>query len=180
MDQRPNQATIDQLLVTDGLQRLWTPYRMEYIDSQRPDQPARSCPFCLSTGQADDGLIVTRGESCFVILNRFPYNPGHLLVCPNRHVADYTDLSDEEAYEATDLVRAGMKVIRSVSGPAGFNIGLNQGRVAGAGVADHFHIHVVPRWSGDANFFPIIAQTKAIPQILADTQQLLSRAWSQL
>ena len=164
----------------DSLQRLWTPHRMAYIDSyNHPDTPA--CPFCVAPQKSDeDGLIVGRGQHCFVVLNLYPYNPGHVLICPYRHVADYTDLSDEEAHEVADLTRQSMRVIRQVSGPAGFNIGLNQGRVAGTGVADHFHTHVVPRWSGDANFFPIIAQTKAIPQLLAETRQMLSEAWDRL
>jgi len=123
-------------------------------------------------------LIVHRGQAAFVILNLYPYNPGHLLVCTYRHVADYTDLSQDEVAEVADLTRQAMRVIRGVSAPAGFNLGINQGSVAGAGVADHFHQHVVPRWLGDANFFPVVAQTKAIPQLLDDTRRLLAESWS--
>ena len=123
-------------------------------------------------------LIVHRGQTAFVILNLYPYNPGHLLVCTYRHVADYTDLSADEVGEVADLTRQSMRVIRAVSAPAGFNLGINQGSVAGAGVADHFHQHVVPRWLGDANFFPVVAQTKAIPQLLDDTRRLLAQSWS--
>ncbi len=162
----------------DGFQRLWTPHRMAYIDSHHEDE-APACPFCLSPDQTDEAkLIVHRGRSAFVILNLFPYNPGHLLVCPYRHVADYTDLTEEETGELADLTRRAMRVIRADSAPDGFNLGMNQGQVAGAGVAGHLHQHVVPRWSGDANFFPIIAQTKAIPQLLSDTRERLAAAWS--
>ena len=165
--------------IADGLERLWTPHRMAYIDShQTPSDKAR-CPFCDSPARDDaDGLIVHRGEAAFVILNLYPYNPGHLLVCTYRHVADYTDLTEQEVREVADLTRQAMRVVRSVSSPAGFNLGINQGAVAGAGVADHFHQHVVPRWLGDANFFPVVAQTKAIPQLLGETRRLLAEAWS--
>ncbi|MCL2471379.1 MAG: HIT domain-containing protein [Propionibacteriaceae bacterium] len=168
----------------DGLERLWTPHRMAYIDSHKDsdDEPVSTpvCPFCAAPGRSDeDALIVHRGSQAYVILNLFPYNPGHLLMCTYRHVADFTDLTDEEACEVTDLTRQSMRVLRAASSPAGFNIGMNQGYVAGAGVAEHLHQHVVPRWTGDANFFPIIAQTKAIPQLLADTRDLLARTWGQ-
>ncbi|MCL2483171.1 MAG: HIT domain-containing protein [Propionibacteriaceae bacterium] len=167
----------------DGLERLWTPHRMAYIDSHKDsyeEEVAATpvCPFCAAPGRSDeDGLIVYRGSQAYVILNLFPYNPGHLLICTYRHVADFTDLTSDEANEVTGLTRQSMKVLRVASSPAGFNIGMNQGIVAGAGVAEHLHQHVVPRWTGDANFFPIIAQTKAIPQLLADTRDLLARSW---
>ncbi|MDR0782672.1 MAG: HIT domain-containing protein [Propionibacteriaceae bacterium] len=163
--------------VEDGLQRLWTPYRMAYLD-----RPARTtgCPFCEAPQTSDDeGLIVYRGSVAYVILNLFPYNPGHLLICPYRHVADYTDLERAEREEVAQLTATAMAVIRRASTPAGFNLGINQGAVAGAGVAGHLHQHVVPRWAGDANFFPIIAQTKAMPQLLAETRALLAKTWSQ-
>ncbi|MDR2975094.1 MAG: HIT domain-containing protein [Propionibacteriaceae bacterium] len=171
------QPQTDFVGVEDGMERLWTPHRMAYIDShQQAEEPG--CPFCVSPGKSDeDGLIVHRGEHAFVVLNLFPYNPGHLLVCPYRHVADYTELTEEEVGEVADLTRAAMRVVRVVSSPGGFNIGMNQGAVAGAGVAAHLHQHIVPRWAGDANFFPIIAQTKSIPQLLADTRSMLATAW---
>lgn len=152
---------------------------MVYIDSHHDGQagPA-ACPFCVGGAKADDdALIVRRGQVAFVVLNLFPYNPGHLLVCPYRHVADYTDLTPNEVAEVAELSRQAMTVLRRVSHPDGFNLGINQGGVAGAGVAAHFHQHVVPRWSGDANFFPIIAQTKALPQVLGETRRLLAEAW---
>jgi len=153
---------------------------MVYIDAHHeppPDNPV--CPFCAGPTKTDaEALIVHRGVVAFGVLNLFPYNPGHLLICPYRHVADYTELTPEEVAEVADLTRQAMAVLRRVSGPDGFNLGINQGAVAGAGVAAHFHQHVVPRWAGDANFFPIIAQTKALPQVLADTRDLLAEAWT--
>lgn len=166
--------------VPDAFQRLWTPHRMVYIDGdERPaDGGVTDCPFCRTAEATDeDGLVVRRGESAYVVLNLYPYNPGHLLVCPYRHVADYTDLTTAERAEIGELTATAMSVLREVSAPHGFNLGMNQGAVAGAGIAAHLHQHVVPRWGGDANFFPIIAQTKALPQVLGDTRELLAAGW---
>lgn len=161
--------------VPDELQRLWTPHRMAYVSGADPDA---GCPFCLAPQRTDEeGLVVHRGAAAFVVLNLFPYNPGHLLICPYRHVADLTDLTDDERTEVNDLTVVAMRVLRGTSRPAGFNLGMNQGEVAGAGVAAHLHQHVVPRWRGDANFLPIIGRTKAVPQLLDDTRRLLTRAW---
>lgn len=168
--------------VPDGFQRLWTPYRMAYINGgheRATASDASLCPFCAAPSHSDeDGLIVHRGERCFVLMNLFPYNSGHLLLCPYRHVADYTDLTETERVEIGELTAQAMRVLRNVSGPAGFNLGMNQGEVAGAGIAAHLHQHVVPRWGGDSNFFPIIAQTKAIPQLLEDAREQLAKAWA--
>ena len=112
-----------------------------------------------------------------MILNLYPYNAGHLLICPYRHVSDYTDLDEAELLEVAELTRTAMRVIREVSRPAGFNLGMNQGEIAGAGIAAHLHQHVVPRWQGDANFLPIIGRTKAVPILLADTRALYADAW---
>lgn len=162
----------------DAFERLWTPHRMVYIDGEKPKDGC-DCPFCCSPGKTDEeGLIVYRGEECFVVMNLFPYNPGHLLVCPYRHVPLYTDLTASERVEFGELTATAMRVISTVSKPHGFNLGMNQGEVAGAGIAAHLHQHVVPRWTGDANFFPIVAQTKAVPQLLADTRKLLAEAWA--
>jgi ATP adenylyltransferase len=141
------------------------------------DTPA-GCPFCLApTKPADEGLVVARGRTVFAVLNLYPYNPGHLMVCPYRHVADYTDLDQAETVELAQFTQIAMIVVRRVSGPDGFNVGMNQGHVAGAGIAGHLHQHVVPRWSGDTNFMPIIARTKTLPQLLADTRRLLAAEW---
>jgi len=165
----------------DGLERLWTPHRMTYISGEdRPaegyDQPS-GCPFCLDSGDNKDRLVVARGKRVFAVLNLYPYNPGHLLICPYRHVADYPELDAEETVELAAFTQTAMRVIRKVSSPHGFNIGMNQGRVAGAGIAAHLHQHVVPRWGGDANFMPVIGRTKVLPQLLTDTRDLLAAAW---
>ncbi|HEX6682788.1 MAG TPA: HIT domain-containing protein [Candidatus Limnocylindrales bacterium] len=156
----------------DGLERLWTPWRLAYVSG--PEKPS-GCPFC----EPSEELMVARGERVYAVLNKFPYNPGHLLVCPYRHVADYTDLDADEMLEVGQFTQRAMTVIRKVSGAHGFNIGLNQGGVAGAGIAAHLHQHVVPRWGGDSNFLPVIGNTKALPQLLADTRELLAGAWSE-
>ncbi|GAA4886222.1 HIT family protein [Serinicoccus chungangensis] len=163
----------------DGFERLWTPHRMAYVRGERPSADAGDgCPFCSATsGAGGDDLVVHRGEHCYVILNLFPYNPGHLLICPYRHVPLYLDLTDEETAEFTALTKAAIRAIQAASNPAGFNLGMNQGEVAGAGVAAHLHQHVVPRWMGDANFLPIVGQTKALPQLLADVREQLAAAW---
>jgi ATP adenylyltransferase len=163
--------------VPDAFQRLWTPHRMAYIQSG--GQPSKEeCPFCIAPTLSDeDALIVARGTHAFVLLNLFPYNSGHLLVCPYRHVALYDDATEAEIDEIGRLTQTAMRVIREVSRNDGFNIGMNQGRVAGAGIAEHLHQHVVPRWATDANFFPIIAQTKALPQLLGDVRRSLADAW---
>ena len=163
--------------VPDNYQRLWTPHRLVYI--QNGQQPKKEeCPFCLAPqGSDEDGLIVFRGETCFVLLNLFPYNSGHLLVCTYRHVAGYEDTTTEEAAEMAALSKRGMQVLRKVSRAEGFNLGMNQGVLAGAGIAEHLHQHIVPRWSNDSNFFPIIAQTKAIPRLLGEVRAEIQKAW---
>ncbi|MFQ6484238.1 HIT family protein [Brachybacterium epidermidis] len=167
--------------VPDDTQRLWTPHRMAYIGGEnKPEDPddGRQCPFCTAPQRSDeDALIVHRGQSAYAILNLYPYNSGHLLVCPYRHVADYTELTQDEVLEVAEITRTAMRVIREVSNPAGFNLGMNQGPVAGAGIAAHLHQHVVPRWMGDANFLPIVGRTKAVPIMLADTRRLYAEAW---
>ncbi|CAD5998661.1 AP-4-A phosphorylase [Agreia sp. COWG] len=163
--------------VPDAYERLWTPHRMVYINNG-PVEDAEACPFCVAPQLNDeDALIVHRGEHAFVLLNLFPYNSGHLLVCPYRHVSLYDDATKEEVEEIASLTQTAMRVVRETSNCHGFNLGMNQGRVAGAGIADHLHQHVVPRWSQDANFFPIIAQTKALPQLLGDVRSSIAAAW---
>lgn len=166
----------------DALERLWTPHRMAYVTGA--DRPAQGyeqptgCPFCLAPDKnGEESLLVARGEVVFAVLNLYPYNPGHLMVCPYRHVPDYTDLTTPETAELALFTQTAMRVIRRVSGAHGFNIGMNQGGVAGAGIAAHLHQHVVPRWGGDSNFMPVVARTKVLPQLLGDTRELLAKAW---
>ncbi|MDO5736318.1 MAG: HIT domain-containing protein [Propionibacteriaceae bacterium] len=162
----------------DAFQRLWTPHRMVYINGAGKPKSDGDCPFCSSPEKSDEeGLIVARGELAYVVMNLFPYSPGHVLVCPYRHVPDYTDLTPEETREVAELTQEAMRVLRRVSNPAGFNLGMNQGAVAGAGIAAHLHQHIVPRWGGDMNFLPVIAQTRALPQLLGDARQQLADAW---
>lgn len=173
------EAAEDLAGVPDGFERLWTPHRMAYVSGERPSASAgEGCPFCAAPTKSDeDGLIVHRGEACYVVLNLFPYNPGHLLICPYRHTGEYVDLDEAELAEFTALTRTALAVLAQASAPAGFNLGMNQGAVAGAGVAAHLHQHVVPRWGGDANFLPVIAQTKALPMLLEDVRLRLVEAW---
>jgi ATP adenylyltransferase len=164
----------------DAFERLWTPHRIVYIKGE--GKPASGdeadCPFCRIPSMDDvEGLIVHRGESAYAVLNLYPYNAGHLLVCPYRHVADYTELTDDETLGVAALTKQAMQTMREVSSPHGFNLGMNQGNVAGAGIAAHLHQHVVPRWGGDANFLPVIGQTKTMPQLLGDTREMLAAAW---
>jgi ATP adenylyltransferase len=170
----------DGVGVPDELDRLWTPHRMAYISGEnKPTDGAEDqCPFCRIPGLDDEeGLVVHRGEQVYVVLNLYPYSPGHLLVCPYRHVASYDELTAEETDEVARHTQRGMRVIRSVSGAHGFNIGMNQGHIAGAGIAAHLHQHVVPRWAGDQNFMPIIGKTRTLPQLMTDTRRLLADAW---
>jgi ATP adenylyltransferase len=167
----------DFAAVPDAFQRLWTPHRLVYI--QQGQQPADDeCPFCLAPSLSDeDGLIVRRGEYAYVLLNLFPYNSGHLLVCPYRHIDTYDKASTDEVAEIALLTQQAMKALQNSSGNHGFNIGMNQGEVAGAGIAAHLHQHVVPRWANDSNFFPIIAQTKALPMLLGEVRSGIAAAW---
>ncbi|OKL47725.1 HIT family hydrolase [Boudabousia liubingyangii] len=166
--------------VPDAFQRLWTPHRMAYIEGDHKPQDSSSdgCPFCDAQKLSDEeGLIVFRGDACFVVMNLFPYNSGHILVLPKRHIPLYTDLTESERHEFGEITAHAMKVLAKATGCQGHNLGMNQGSVAGAGVAAHLHQHIVPRWAGDANFFPIIAQTKAIPQLLENQRQILVNVW---
>lgn len=171
------ESAADFAAVPDAFQRLWTPHRLVYIqDGQQPAKDA--CPFCLAPSMDDEkALIVARGEHAYVLLNLFPYNSGHLLVCPYRHVALYDDATPEEVAEIGSLTQTAMKVVRSISKCDGFNLGMNQGRIAGAGIAEHLHQHIVPRWALDSNFFPIIAETKALPRLLGDVRREIAEAW---
>lgn len=165
----------------DAFERLWTPHRMAYIKGEgKPTGPGahEGCPFCIAPTLSDeDGLIVARGELVYAIMNLYPYNSGHVLICPYRHLADYTELTAAETAEFSDYTSRAITALRTISGPHGFNIGMNLGTVAGAGIAAHLHQHVVPRWGGDTNFMPVVGRTRVLPQLLADTRKLLADAW---
>ncbi|QSR31580.1 diadenosine tetraphosphate hydrolase [Nocardioides sp. S5] len=159
----------------DALERIWTPHRMAYVRSAVDDE---GCPFCAIPAHPDDeSLVVARGESTYVVLNLHPYNPGHLMVLPYRHVADLADLTPEESLELMAMTQQSLRAIRAVSQPQSFNVGLNLGRSAGGSLSEHLHQHVVPRWTGDANFITVVGGAKILPQLLADTRRLLADAW---
>ena len=165
----------------DHLQRLWTPHRMTYIaesplrrDSSEPSRPFTDIPKLPD----EDGLMVARGELVYVVLNLYPYNPGHLMVVPYRRVSELEDLTDAESAELMAFTQKAIRVIKSVSNPMGFNVGLNLGTVSGGSLAEHLHMHVVPRWIGDANFITIIGGAKVVPQLLSETRELLATEWA--
>lgn len=168
----------------DNFQRLWTPHRMAYIKGENKPTgvgPDDGCPFCEIPSMSDeDGLIIARGLRVYVVLNLYPYNSGHLLVCPYRHVADYADLDDAETAEFAGFTKRALAALRKAGGAQGFNVGMNLGGVAGAGIAAHLHQHVVPRWGGDTNFMPVVGHTKVLPQLLRDTRDLLAGSWAAL
>jgi ATP adenylyltransferase len=153
---------------------LWAPWRLEYIVSDKGDE----CIFCAAAGGEEEQArwIVDRGDRCFTVLNTFPYASGHVMVAPLRHVGDLEELDDEEAAELLALARRGISALRSAMSPHGFNVGLNLGEVAGAGIADHLHLHVVPRWQGDNNFMPVLADARVMPQALEATKSALVKA----
>ncbi len=164
----------------DGLERIWTPHRMAYIrDATEPQPDDTGCPFCDIPRRPDEeGLVVARGETVYVVLNLHPYNPGHLMVVPLRHVADLAALTGEESAEVMAMTQQALRVLRAVSNPDAVNVGLNLGRPAGGSLADHLHQHVVPRWTGDANFITVVGGTKTLPQLLGETRSLLADAWA--
>lgn len=167
----------------DHLQRLWTPHRMSYI-AESPmkkgsDSSQSSQPFTDIPAMADeDGLVVARGVEVYAVLNLYPYNPGHLMVVPYRRVSELEDLTDSESAELMTFAQRAIRVIKAVSRPHGFNVGLNLGHSAGGSLAEHLHMHIVPRWGGDANFITIIGGSKVIPQLLRETRELLASEWA--
>ena len=168
----------DGVGVPDAFARLYTPHRMAYI---KGEGKSGDCPFCTIPSLSDeDGLIVTRGELSYAVLNLYPYNSGHLMVVPYRHVAAYDELTPQEAGEVGALTQHALRALRHATGAQGFNVGMNLGVVGGAGIAAHLHQHVVPRWGGDTNFMPVVGQTKVLPQLLPDTRALLAQAWSEV
>ena len=161
--------------VGDRLMRLWAPFRMAYLST---DARAEGCPFCrIPSLSVDEGLVVARGQTCYAVLNRYPYNPGHLMIVTYRHVGELEALTDDEVTEVGLMTRTAVTVIRSISSPHGFNTGLNLGGAAGGSLSDHLHQHVVPRWGGDANFMTVIGGSKVLPQLLHETRDLLAEAW---
>lgn len=167
------------------MQQLWAPWRSQYMKSFSEDAPQKSkCFFCEAAhADSDDDrkhLVVYRGKQVFVILNRYPYNTGHIMVTPFRHSGDIVELTEEESSELMSLLRLASKVLQSVYSPDGINIGANLGQGAGAGVPGHLHFHLLPRWNGDTNFLPIIAETKVISESLDETWHKLSAAFIEL
>ena len=156
-------------------QRLWAPWRLEYIKGPKPEE----CIFCAGPGAGDDAAkyVVRRGEHCFAMLNAFPYNNGHLMVSPYRHVPSVEELDEAELLELMTLTQASLSALRAAYQPEGFNLGVNQGKIAGAGVEDHVHLHVVPRWSADTNFMPVIGDTRVLPQSLEDSYRDVTKAF---
>jgi len=168
----------DGAAVADGFRRLWTPHRLAYIKGAATSAAEQGCPFCRIPELGDEeGLIVARGEQVYAVLNLHPYNPGHLMVLPYRHVAELEDLTEPESAELMRFTQLAVRAMKKVAAPHAFNVGLNLGAVAGGSLADHLHQHVVPRWGGDANFIAVVGQTKVIPQLLSETRELLVGAW---
>jgi ATP adenylyltransferase len=154
---------------------LWAPWRLEYIQ-QADEQPG--CIFCDAAADHDEGgLVVHRGERAFALLNKFPYASGHVMVAPFRHVGEFAELADEEVLEMHRLGSSAMGALAESFAPQGYNLGWNLGRIAGAGAVDHVHLHVVPRWAGDTNFMPVLADVKVMPEHLAETRRKLADGW---
>ena len=165
------------------MDRLYAPWRMAYVEQpQEPAPDATGCVFCDKAAATDDiaNLIVHRGESCFVLLNLFPYNNGHLMVVPYLHTAALADLDTDASLELLTLAKSAQAALARAMHPEGYNLGMNLGTAAGAGIADHLHLHVVPRWNGDTNFMPILAGVKVLPDALENTCRKLRAAWASL
>jgi len=157
------------------VKQLWAPWRLEYVSSADEIQ---GCVFCTAAaGDDEEGLVVHRGTEAFVLLNKFPYASGHVMVAPYRHVGELGDLTDEEALEVHRLISQGLAALAETYAPQGYNIGWNLGRIAGAGIVDHTHAHVVPRWAGDTNFMPVLADVKVLPEHIAETRRKLAAVW---
>ena len=162
----------------DRFERLYTPHRMAYIKGEATGD---GCPFCDIPAMSDEeGLVVFRGTDAYAVLNLFPYNSGHLMLVPYRHISGYDELTPAEATEIAALTQHAIRALRHLSGAHGFNVGMNLGTVAGAGIAAHLHQHVVPRWGGDTNFMPVVGHTKVLPQLLPETRDLLACAWTEV
>jgi ATP adenylyltransferase len=153
------------------MEQIWAPWRIEYIENPREG----GCILCQKPKEGNDeaNFILYRGQHNFVILNAFPYNPGHLMVAPYQHTANLQDLTHEKIIEHFEIIKKGLELLKVTLKPAGFNIGLNIGKVAGAGIEGHLHTHIVPRWQGDTNFMPVLSDTKVISEGLAATYRKL-------
>jgi len=159
------------------MERIFAPWRIRYVLAPKP----KDCVFCSAVkGNEKEMLVVHKGKGCFVIMNRNPYNPGHVMVCPNRHVASPEELSEEELLEMMKLVNLSLRAIRLSMNPDGFNLGVNLGKVAGAGIEGHLHFHVVPRWIGDTSFMPVLADVQVIPEALEESYEKLRKAFDSL
>lgn len=160
------------------MDQLWAPWRLEYIQGHGDDR----CIFCLDESPAEDQmrLVAVRGKYCFVIMNRYPYSNGHLMVSPYRHLSDPAGLENQEVLEIHQMMIRSQLVLRDVCAAQGFNVGWNFGPAAGAGIADHIHMHIVPRWAGDSNFMPILADIRVIPQHIETTYALFIKAFLEM
>jgi ATP adenylyltransferase len=157
------------------VEQLWAPWRLEYIKSADDEN---GCVFCAAVeGDDAEKLVVHRGETTIVLLNKFPYSSGHFMAAPIRHIGEYGELADDEVLELHRLASTGMDALGRLYGPQGYNVGWNLGRVAGAGILDHVHLHVVPRWGGDTNFMPVLADVKVLPEHLQETRAKLAESW---
>jgi ATP adenylyltransferase len=152
---------------------LWAPWRIDFIRSEKED----SCFLCIKQNDSENKNLVFQGEKCFVIMNKFPYNSGHLLIAPYRHINDLILATKEERLEMMDLCVSVEKTLKKIMNPDAFNIGFNLGTAAGAGVKEHIHMHVVPRWNGDTNFMPVLADIRVVPEALEATAQLIKKSW---
>lgn len=164
------------------MEKLWSPWRSNYIESFKQKKEDESCVFCRAQKESlesDDCLIVYRSENCFVTLNLYPYNSGHLMVIPNRHTSQFSSIAADEMKEIMDVVQLTMKALEIVMKPQGYNFGANLGKAAGAGIDEHIHFHVLPRWNGDTNFMPALGEVKIISQDLLVTKKNLITAFKE-
>ncbi|UJS18431.1 MAG: HIT domain-containing protein [Candidatus Jettenia sp.] len=158
------------------MKNIWAPWRITYIQESSQENGCFLCN-AFQDNQDKKHLVIYRGKECFCILNRYPYNSGHLMITPNKHKADISDLTDEEMLEIMKLTRDMKETLTKIMKPEGFNIGINLGKPAGAGLIGHFHLHIVPRWGGDTNFMPVISDVKVIPQSLEDIHKEFKKYW---
>ncbi|MGD8777767.1 MAG: HIT domain-containing protein [Ignavibacteria bacterium] len=165
------------------MDKLWSPWRSNYIQSFKNKNEDEECVFCSALNKSiedDNSLIVKRGTTAYLMLNLYPYNSGHLMAIPNRHICDLLELTDDEQIEITHLIKLSIKALNYVMKPQGFNIGANLGKAAGAGIDQHLHYHILPRWNGDTNFMPVIGEVKVISQDLLETKKALVKAYKEL